>query len=253
MKITEKFWSWSVVVLVGAAVVGPYSGTRLLASPVVITETNDFSDSVASPTDLTSALGLGTNVIQGAADGNAWGTDQDYFRVSLPANSRLTEVRLIVRNWVNPSASSGFFEILPTEEGNTANYLILDNMNESMAFTVGNPTNIIFHLTAAFAVQLGSQTSYDYELVLLVEEDDSPGPVTELRPIDGVGIHTAVEVTIPSEAGREYQLQCTSDLNSDSWTNLGDPMVGTGEVMSAFDSTRNAGQCFYRVVTEQEL
>jgi hypothetical protein len=58
----------------------------------------------------------------------------------------------------------------------------------------------------------------------------------------------AVEIRFPSEQGKTYQLQASSDL--DNWTNVGDPILGTGALIVEYYSTNGAKQRYLRV---QEL
>ena len=60
---------------------------------------------------------------------------------------------------------------------------------------------------------------------------------------------TAVEVGWKSQSGTNYQVQCSTDLSSNSWENVGSSVVGDGLTNTVFNSTRDAGQKFYRVIT----
>lgn len=60
-------------------------------------------------------------------------------------------------------------------------------------------------------------------------------------------IWTAVEIGWKSVPGRNYQVQCCSDLVSNDWQNLGAPVVGTTGTNSVFDSIRATQKKFYRV------
>ncbi len=57
----------------------------------------------------------------------------------------------------------------------------------------------------------------------------------------------AVEVSWTSVASRIYQVQWKNN-STDTWTNLGSPVVGTGAAASVFDRTQDAGQRIYRIV-----
>jgi hypothetical protein len=150
----------------------------------------------------------------------------------------LAGLTLRVTDYSAPTAYFGEFALLPTEAGNSGSLFFLGNTAQPIAFVVGAPDNIILHMAAPY-VGLGEQSFYNYEIELLV------APV---EMVTGTAIHKAVEITFPSEAGQSYQLQCTSDVNSGEWSNLGTPMVGSGGTMSTFDATRNVGQRFYRVI-----
>ena len=71
----------------------------------------------------------------------------------------------------------------------------------------------------------------------------------EPPPLGSVAIFPAIEITWTSETGRQYQVQRTDSLATPHWTDLGSPIQGTGEPISAFDATRSRQQRFYRVQT----
>ncbi|MCU0771723.1 MAG: hypothetical protein MUE94_08155 [Verrucomicrobia bacterium] len=210
-----------------------------LATSTLITETIDFSNNSSNPTTVSPELAVGTNVIRGYVDGHTFGTDQDYFRVTLPSGARVAGIQLKVNNYSSTVPSSGLFEVLPTAAGNSGSVTVSGNLIEDLAYVIGAPTNIVLHAVAPFVVEMGATTSYSYEVQLLV---------APIEAVAGTAIHTAVEITFPSEAGHHYQLQCVSDLGSDAWENVGDLIQGQGGTMSAFDTTRQAGQRFYRVI-----
>ena len=61
-------------------------------------------------------------------------------------------------------------------------------------------------------------------------------------------IWIAVEIGWNSEAGKQYQVQWADEVDSAFWYDLGEPLEGTGEMMSVFDSVRASGpQKFYRI------
>jgi hypothetical protein len=43
-------------------------------------------------------------------------------------------------------------------------------------------------------------------------------------------------------------LQHIADLDSITWTDLGDPVIGTGEILTLSDAITSSRQRFYRVV-----
>jgi hypothetical protein len=65
--------------------------------------------------------------------------------------------------------------------------------------------------------------------------------------IGPIGIWTAMEITWKSVSGTNYQVKWASNLNSNTWYDLGGPVTGNGSTNSVFDSTRNADRKFYRV------
>ncbi len=64
--------------------------------------------------------------------------------------------------------------------------------------------------------------------------------------IGPTGIWTAVEFGWRSVSGRKYQVQWAASP-SGPWQNWGAPMAGTGSYMTILDSTRLAGQRYYKV------
>jgi len=55
----------------------------------------------------------------------------------------------------------------------------------------------------------------------------------------------AVEIRFPSEEGKSYQLQASGDMAT--WTNVGDPIPGTGALIVEYYSTRGAQHQYLRV------
>ena len=241
MKFNSEVWNWRMATLLGVAMIVGAPATRVQAVSTVITETIDYGDDLQNHTVISPVLEMGTNIIHGSVDGHTFGTDHDYFRVTLPAGSRLEGLSVRVSNYSTSFASAGLFDVLPAESGNMGSINIAGNSTQVVPFLIGAPTNIIMHAVTPFAVEMGATTSYDYEVELVVEP---------IELVAGTAIHTAVEITFPAEAGAYYQLQCTSDLNSDAWINVGNPMPGEDGTMSAFDTTRRANQRFYRVVKQ---
>jgi hypothetical protein len=62
-------------------------------------------------------------------------------------------------------------------------------------------------------------------------------------------IYTAVELTWETEAGKSYQVLYRTNLESQTWLPLGDPVPGTGNPVSVFDSTRTNATKFYKIVS----
>ena len=74
-----------------------------------------------------------------------------------------------------------------------------------------------------------------------------PGTPVPTRP--RLTIDHAVEVMWTSEAARLYQLQWSSQIDTNLWTNFGNPVVGTGSTNSVFDRVSGSDGRFYRVLT----
>lgn len=211
------------------------------ATTTEFSEDADFSNNSASPTVISPSLQLGTNTIHGTVDASQWSSDNDYFRITLPDASRLAGVKITVTNFSAGSGSYGLFEILHAADQNTGSVALVGNNSYDVPFIIGTPSNIVLHVLAPFVFELGTTSALNYEVELVV---------APIEVIGGTQIFTAVEVTFPTEANVYYQVQCTSDLASDAWINLGKPVLGTGDVLTAFDTTRRAQQRFYRVTKQ---
>lgn len=208
---------------------------------MAIAESGDFSGKVSEPTLVLPALEVGTNRISGSVSYSPLVADEDYFRVVLSPNTRLVGAVVTIRNFDSTAlqATSGTFELLPAADGNSGLVAVAGDGTLSLPITVGNPDNLVFHAFPPVPPEFGAVTSYDYEIELIV---------APIEVVAGAAIHTAVEITFPAQAGQTYQLQCTDDLNAGAWVNLGARFQGQDGTMSVFDSTRHAGQRFYRVV-----
>ncbi|MCU0788635.1 MAG: hypothetical protein MUC91_10675, partial [Verrucomicrobia bacterium] len=193
------------------------ANTTLLAAGGVYVESPDFSNKSGTPTAISPVLQLGTNTISGSVDSSQWGLDHDYFRVTIPADSRISGIRLKVTNYSAEQGSFGLMEVLPSQSGNTGGANIPGNMNLDLGFAIGAPTNIVFHLAAPFIFDFGMTASFSYQIELLV---------TPLEIVAGTSICTAVEVVFPTQTNSFYQLQCTSDLQTGTWSNVGQPVPG---------------------------
>jgi hypothetical protein len=63
-----------------------------------------------------------------------------------------------------------------------------------------------------------------------------------------IQIYTAAEISFNTTVGTTYQIQAIGSL-SGGWSNVGNPIVGTGAPVSYLTSTRNNPQMFFRVST----
>jgi hypothetical protein len=70
---------------------------------------------------------------------------------------------------------------------------------------------------------------------------EAPAVIPE-RPTVTLG--EAVEISRPSRLGYFYQLQSSEDMQS--WTNIGEPVLGDGSVLSKFVSSQHGKTIFYR-------
>lgn len=69
--------------------------------------------------------------------------------------------------------------------------------------------------------------------------EDTPGFILK--------IYNAAELEFASEIGKTYQVQAVSELTG-AWVDVGDPIEGTGEMVSRLTSIRGTAQAYYRVV-----
>ena len=58
--------------------------------------------------------------------------------------------------------------------------------------------------------------------------------------------HGVFTVSVPSQAGKSYQLQYKSGLSQSAWTSL-PPVAGSGSALTLTDSAASSTQRFYRV------
>lgn len=61
-------------------------------------------------------------------------------------------------------------------------------------------------------------------------------------------IYSAAEMLFFTEPGKTYKLQSVSDLGLQPWIDESDPIVGTGQMIQHFISTRGLEKKFYRVI-----
>jgi hypothetical protein len=73
-------------------------------------------------------------------------------------------------------------------------------------------------------------------------------PVLPAGATNTIAIYTAAEVAFNTEVGKSYQIQSISSL-SDTWSNVGAPVQGTGNPISYVTPTRGGAQNFFRVIT----
>jgi hypothetical protein len=74
----------------------------------------------------------------------------------------------------------------------------------------------------------------------------------EEPPVTSVTAHiaTAAEIFWDSQVGKSYVVEYSDDVPTRVWKPLGFPVAGTGQEMSAFDSTRRSAKRFYRVIEQ---
>jgi hypothetical protein len=72
-------------------------------------------------------------------------------------------------------------------------------------------------------------------------------PVVNPGETNSLAIYTAAEDAFNTEIGKTYQIQAISSL-SETWSNVGAPIQGTGNPISYVTPTRGGAQQFFRVV-----
>lgn len=77
---------------------------------------------------------------------------------------------------------------------------------------------------------------------------DLVNPILPAGATNTIAIYTAAEVAFNTEVGKSYQVQSISSL-SDTWSNVGSPVQGTGNPISYVTPTRGGAQNFFRVIT----
>jgi uncharacterized repeat protein (TIGR03803 family) len=112
--------------------------------------------------------------------------------------------------------------------GSAARVLTLNNITPANAATY----------SVIVSNALGSVTSSG--ALLTVEE---PPDFLTAAQIGGT-----IAFTWSATKGQAYQLQCTTNLGSAGWTNLGGAVTATNYIMGASDGVGTSGQKFYRVV-----
>lgn len=162
-----------------------------------------------------------------------------------------------VRRW--QSAVSGLITISGTicmwlpktdpEDGVTG-YIIVDGaMVQSLPVTPGDLVGYPF--TVDVVVTNGSLVDFALSPEGNDITDDTVFTVTIAIPQPFLSIRVSeVELCWPSPTGKVYQIQYSSALTMNNWTNLGDPLPGNGSNICIYDTvTASEGQRFYRVVT----
>jgi len=88
----------------------------------------------------------------------------------------------------------------------------------------------------------GCDLSQSFFLRGTVDSISEAPPVIPDRPAVTVG--DAIEVSFPTRTGYFYQIQRSDDM--DTWTNIGEPVLGNGAVLSRFFTRRSGDKSFYR-------
>jgi hypothetical protein len=98
---------------------------------------------------------------------------------------------------------------------------------------------------AAWQNEFGLSISGGYDTFFLIGTVNSVNEVPAVIPErPTVSLSEAVEVRWPSRLGYFYQIQFSEDMQT--WTDVGDPILGDGTDLSRF-FTRQVGKTFYRI------
>jgi hypothetical protein len=72
--------------------------------------------------------------------------------------------------------------------------------------------------------------------------------VEPLPAVEGIQIHSAVEICVPTLFGVNYQMQRATSLATPQWQDWGNPFLGTGSPYCTFDAIRDREQGYYRAI-----
>ena len=107
-----------------------------------------------------------------------------------------------------------------------------------------NPANGIISGTpataGAYPVTLSAANAYGSDSKVLQLTVAPGGSTGDFK----LGIYTAIELEIPTKAGKSYQIQTSPDLKA--WTNFEAPIPGAGGTLYRLYSTRDPNKRFYR-------
>lgn len=159
-------------------------------------------------------------------------------------------------SWINQNANIAAFEIYGTTQsvilqqpqdqqvpvGGTAVFTVQTLAGYSYSYqwyfnstAISRETNQSLTISSA---RFGDTGSYFVEVRYgssVIRSDSAVLSVEEFMAT----IYPAVEITFPSSVGKNYQIQSSDDLAS--WFDFGPIYKGTGQVIDALLSTRNAG------------
>lgn len=126
-------------------------------------------------------------------------------------------------------------------------YQILGVGITSTAFTdslVSPGTSYFYIVTASNA---GGESDASPEATATIASDRPPVSQEEIMSSGVLSLSPPVIGLSFTVSGRIYQLQRSTSLLPDSWTDVGAPITGTGAPLQFSDLESPAGRCFYRV------
>jgi hypothetical protein len=77
-----------------------------------------------------------------------------------------------------------------------------------------------------------------------VRVETVPAPVAQSASISG----GMITFTLGSVANVSYQIQSASDLSNPTWTDVGPPVIASGDQLSVSEPVSGGSQQFYRVI-----
>ncbi len=160
-------------------------------------------------------------------------------------SSTATAVQPFHQAFVGPA---GFFglKVLATESGSLLRPLIIGGLADIVAG--GSPAP---PLGLAQKDSDGDGVSDAAEIIAGTDPLDA---TSVLRATVAGASGSAIEVQIPTVAGRTYRVECCYDLTGGIWLTLQGNIAGTGGVVAITDpGAATHPKCFYRVVTVQPI
>ncbi len=180
-----------------------------------------------------SSIGYGYSATTEALEPSAAGTRTLWWTYTAPGSGPVTLT----------TAGSGSTDgkVLAAWRGSS-----LASLTEVARASANVPTTT-FNATAGttYHISVGGQfSSTDLENVLLTLSGP-PGP--NQQPLNSLNIQPAVRLTWPTILGTTYRIQTSNNLND--WTNVGNPVLGNGQILELYRDTTPAGS-FFRIVPQ---
>jgi len=111
--------------------------------------------------------------------------------------------------------------------------------------------NNAFELAALTSPILADSDGDTFSDFVELHNGNDPNNINDNPEVGRSSIFTAAEMLYVTEPNKTYQLQKVSDLGTQAWENVGDPVVGDGSMLQHFISTRDTERGFYRVIEVQ--
>lgn len=95
--------------------------------------------------------------------------------------------------------------------------------------------------TSGFPISTGNVTNFPLHGVV---------EIVPTSTVSNLTVRTAVEIAWPSQSNSIYQVQWASELDTNTWQNLGVLLKGDGSTTTILDSTEGVARRFYRVLRQ---